>query len=140
MTSETPTIAVTPLGESELAVEEFDDDIRGRKLRDHSAREIGRIDDVLVDHGERRLRHMLVRIGGFFGIGEKTVVVPVDAITAMRDDWVQVKHASDSVTDAPSYDPGLLVDEEHQREIYQRYGYPAHWAPEYVYPRWRRPV
>ena len=140
MTTETPTIAVTRLSDSEVRLDEPNQDVRGRKLRDHSASEIGTIDDVLVDPRERKLRHMLVRIGGFLGLGAKTVVVPVDAVTAMRDDWVQVAQAGDGIADAPSYDPRLLADEEHHREIYHWYGYRPPWAPEYVYPSWRRSV
>ena len=139
MTSETPTIGMIALSGSDILLGEPGQDIRGRKLRDHTASEIGTINDLLVDDGERKVRYMLVGVGGFLGIGEKTVVIPIDAITAMGDDWVQVREGGEAIADGPSYDPRRLGDEEYHREISSSYGYPAYSAPGYVYPTYWRP-
>lgn len=45
---------------------------------------VGKVTDLVVD-AERRIVAVVVGVGGFLGIGEKNVALPVDAVTANRD-------------------------------------------------------
>ena len=134
MTSETPAIGLIALSDSDLVLDDPEQDIRGHSLRDESGRELGTIDDLLVDDRERKVRFMLVGVGGFLGVGEKTVIVPVDAIKSIDSDSVHVSESGEGVADAPGYDPNLLSDAEYQRDVYDWYGYAGYWSPGYVYP------
>ena len=134
MASQTPTIGLIALSDSDLVLDDLAQDVRGRTLRDESGRELGSIDDLLVDEHERKVRLMLVSVGGFLGVGEKTVIVPIDAISAIDDESVHVSESGEGVADAPTYDPKLLSNAEYQRDVYDWYGYAGYWSPGYVYP------
>lgn len=141
MTSQTTTVGLMALSDSDLKLDEAAQDIRGRMLADAQGQEIGEIKDLLVDAQERQVRFMVVGMGGFFGLGEKNVMVPIDAITAIDDDTVKVKEDGESVAGGPDYNPDLLLDRDYHRDVYDWYGYPAFWTPGYTYPMyWRRPV
>lgn len=48
--------------------------------------EIGEVEDVLMEGGE--IAGVAVEVGGFLGIGDKTVVVPLDQLSLQGDDLV----------------------------------------------------
>ena len=141
MTSQTPTVGLLALSDTDLKLDEAEQDIRGRTLADPHGQEIGEIKDLLVDTQERQVRFMVVGVGGFFGLGEKNVMVPVDAIASIDDHMVHVKEDGESVAGGPDYNPNLLLDREYHRDVYDWYGYPGFWTAGYTYPMyWRRTI
>ena len=56
-------------------------DIRGRMAKDKDGRDLGRIEDLVVDDVERKVRFMEVATGGFLGFGESKSFIPIEAIT-----------------------------------------------------------
>ncbi|ESR23316.1 PRC-barrel domain-containing protein [Lutibaculum baratangense] len=76
---EDDTLSVAPLN---MTVEQVEDaDVVGA-----SGEEIGEVDEVLMEAGE--INALAVDVGGFLGIGEKTVIVPLDrfSVAAEGDD------------------------------------------------------
>ncbi len=141
MTSQFRTLGLIALRDSDLTLDDPSQDIRGRTLVDSSNTEIGEIRDLLVDADERKVRFVVVGVGGVFGLGEKDIMVPVDVITDITDDSVKVSENGEDVVGGPRYDPQLLNDSEYHRDVYDWYGYSAYWTAGYTSPtQWRRPM
>lgn len=131
------------LGDTDLTVAEPQADVRGRKVVDAEEEEIGRVDDLLVDDAETRVRMLQVKHGGFLGIGAEHFLVPVDAVTAVTEDAVHIDRDRSQLTDVPGYDPTIGTKAEYYDDVYGWWGYPAYWAPGYldsgyphIPPRW----
>ncbi|MFC8102786.1 PRC-barrel domain-containing protein [Streptomyces sp. M92] len=122
------------LSDSEQTVETPAEDVRGRKVADTEGNEIGKIEDLLVDAPQRKVRFLLVAHGGFLGFGETKSFVPVDAVTHITEDQVFIDQSRERVAEAPVYDPELTDESEYYTNVYGFYGYPPFWGPGYVYP------
>lgn len=109
------------------------EDIRGHTVRDSAGEKIGRVDELLVDHREKRARLLCMGAGGLPGLGGIQVLIPVDAIVRITDSEVHVNRTRGHVAGAPRYDPDV-VDQRYLESVYAYYGYYPYWAPGYVYP------
>jgi sporulation protein YlmC with PRC-barrel domain len=125
---------LTKLSDTDQTVASQEEDVRGRTVVAADGEELGRIDDLLVDDTERKVRFLLVEHGGFLGIGQKKTFVPVDAVTRITDDQVFIDRSQKHVSDAPAYDPDLVVDQEYTEGVYTHYGYAPFWGADYTYP------
>lgn len=128
-----PTETLVKLSDANLTVADQSEDIRGRKVLDKNGDEIGKVDDLMIDSQEHKVRLLQVESGGFLGLGETKVLIPVDAITKI-DDHVHINHTRDHVARAPRYDPDLVKDERYLGGIYGHYGYGPFWGAGYIYP------
>jgi len=108
-------------------------DIRGRKVLDKNGDEVGKVDDLMIDNREHKVRLLEVESGGFLGLGETKVLIPVDAITRI-DDHVHIDHTREHVARAPRYDPDLVQDQQYLGSVYGHYGYGPFWGMGYSYP------
>lgn len=132
MTTQTiPTLV--KLGETDFTVADRAEDIRGREVFDSSGEKIGEVKALMLDENEKKVRFFEVGSGGVFGIGEKTFLLPVDAITRIDSDHVHVSHTHQDVSGAPQYDPEL-VSEQDYNDSYGYYGFAPFWGRGYVYP------
>lgn len=73
MTTQAKTNALHRLRKSKLELADAAADIRGRRVTDSAGQEIGKVDDLMVDERERRVRFLEVSSGGLLGIGENQV-------------------------------------------------------------------
>lgn len=117
-----------------VRVQNATDDMRGRKVKDKSGKNFGRVHDVFVDDRERKARFLLVDHGGFFGVGEEKSFIPVDVIARTTSDDVCLEDSADHIAGAPSYDPHLVSDRDYQGSICSYYGCTPYWSANYVYP------
>ena len=132
---------LVPLGDSTLTVANPDEDARGRTVVDRHGEEIGKVDDLLIDDRENRVRFLRVAHGGFLGIGQDHFLVPVDAVTGMDEDRVYIDRERSRLSDVPGYDPELAREPEYYSSVYGWWGYAPYWAPGYTYPPYPgRPV
>jgi sporulation protein YlmC with PRC-barrel domain len=117
---------LSSLRDTDRTISSSDQDIRGRMVKDKDGRDLGRIEDLLVDDIERKVRFMEVATGGFLGFGESKSFIPIDAITRMTPDEVYISHTREHVAGAPRYDPDLVPSDLHYFfNLYPYYGYPA---------------
>lgn len=132
----TSTSTLRTLSESQLTVENPDEDVRGRKVFDATGKEIGTVEDLIVDDAESKVRFLRVARGGFLGIGEKRYIVPVDAIATVTDDAVHIDRSHEHAAAAPDYDPDLAAADHHQYwgDVYDYWGYVPFWSAGYSYP------
>jgi sporulation protein YlmC with PRC-barrel domain len=121
------------LGDTGLTVASAAEDIRGRKVLDKGGEEVGKIDDLLIDDREAKVRFLEIASGGFLGLGETKVLVPVDAISGIREDAVLINQERERLSNAPPYQPEL-ADEDYLEGLYGYYGYAPYWMPGYTYP------
>jgi sporulation protein YlmC with PRC-barrel domain len=122
------------LGETDLMVEDPREDVRGRKVFDRDGEELGKVHGLLIDEGEKKVRFLEVSGGGFLGIGDHTVLIPVDAISRIDDEQVHVDQTKQHVAGGPKYDPELAKDPGYWMGYYGYYGVSPFWTPGYMYP------
>lgn len=122
------------LADSELTLADPADDVRGKQVLDRNANKIGEVDGLMIDQDERRVRLLELASGGFLGIGERKVLVPVDAVSAIDDDSVYIDSDRDQVAKGPVYDPELVPDRAIVSDLCSYYGYLPFWHSGYVNP------
>lgn len=128
------TATLEKLSDAHLTVQDPNEDIRGRKVLDKNGDDVGTVQDLLIDGQEHKVRLMQVGSGGFLGIGETTVLIPIDAITRIADNAVHINQTREHVIRAPAYDPALTNDQQYWGNIYGYYGYGPFWDMGYTYP------
>lgn len=126
------------LDHTDQTIADRDEDIRGREVRDRDGDKVGTVSDLLVDQTDRKVRFLEIASGGFLGIGRDTTFIPVDAITAITDDEVQIGPTREKVATAPTYDPDLISERETYSGILGYYGYGSFWGADYQYPDYPR--
>ncbi len=109
------------------------EDVRGRRVLDREGKALGKVEDLVVDESERRVRFLRIESGGFLGMGGTEVLVPVEAIQSIAGDEVRIDQTRERVAGAPRYDP-KLGDDGYWTRSYGYYGYPPFWTAGYVYP------
>lgn len=124
-------VTLRKLSDSGQTVANAAEDIRGRKVKDKDGKDLGTVDDLLIDDQERKVRFLRVEHGGFLGVGETKSFIPVDAITEITGDDVHINHSRDHVAKAPRYDPKLVDDNAYYGSIYGYYGYVPFWGAGY---------
>ncbi|MFJ7770879.1 PRC-barrel domain-containing protein [Streptomyces sp. NPDC097107] len=125
---------LSKLSESGQTVEVPDEDVRGRKVTDTGGDDVGKIEDLLIDESERKVRFLLVAHGGFLGFGETKSFIPVDAVSRVTDDQVFIDQSRERIAGAPVYNPELADKADYYSSVYGYYGYAPFWGPGYIYP------
>ena len=80
--------------------------VTGQSVYDKSENKIGSIDDLVVSR-DGTVKEAVVGVGGFLGVGEKSVAVPFTEIKMMtRDgkDWLVLDRSKDQLKAAPAVD------------------------------------
>jgi sporulation protein YlmC with PRC-barrel domain len=111
-------------------------DIRGYEVVDRNGDQVGKVDDLMIDDQENRVRFIRVGSGGFLGIGQDHYLVPIEAVSRVNDEQktVDIDRSREKMSDVPVYDPELVTDRDYYGGIYGYWGYDPYWAPGYVYP------
>ena len=122
------------LGDTDQTIADRESDIRGRRVVDKNNKPLGKIDALLIDEKEQKIRFLEVASGGFLGLGEAKSLIPVDAITKITDDEVHINQTAEHVAGAPAYDPALANQTHFYDNTYGYYGMMPFWGMNYVYP------
>ncbi len=64
------------LGDTSHTVADPAEDIRGRHVVDRNGEDIGKVDALMIDVSEGKVRFLHVKGGGFLGIGDETLLIP----------------------------------------------------------------
>src|SRR5262245_60618802 len=87
-------------------IEIASDSLIGAKVRNPEGRDIGSVKNLMIDPKQGKINSVSMAIGGFIGMGEKTVLVPWDGVTVGRDGQRLVVTVPSSVLEqAPSASP-----------------------------------
>ncbi|WP_430781473.1 PRC-barrel domain-containing protein [Actinoplanes sp. G11-F43] len=122
------------LGDSGQMLADQDQDIRGYRVVDRDGVEIGKVDDLIIDHGQRKVRILRVRHGGLFGVGGTSLFLPVETVEHVAEGLVMIGRSRVQVAKAPEYDPDLVDRDERMGALYDYYGYAPFGAPGYLPP------
>jgi sporulation protein YlmC with PRC-barrel domain len=122
------------LSDSDQVLADPGQDVRGRKVLDRDGDEIGKVDDLLIDTEQKKVRMLRIEHGGLFGIGATPLFMPVEAVERVTDDEVRVDRSRAQVAGAPQYDPDLIDGDKYFTDLYGYYGYLPYWAPGHVAP------
>ncbi len=112
------------LSESGLALEDLTQDVRGLDVYDEDGDQIGTVQDLYADAEERKVRFLDVSAGGFLGLGERRFLIPVEAVSEVREDGVVVvDQKRRKVAESPLFDADVVPQPLYQHELYKYYGY-----------------
>ncbi|WP_409330535.1 PRC-barrel domain-containing protein [Trujillonella humicola] len=126
------------LGDTDKTVADPAADVRGRQVVDADGEDVGRVEDLLVDDAEGRVRFLRVGEGGFLGLGGRHFLVPVEAVVGIDPETVRISRDRGAMANVPTYDPQLTDAPEHYGAVYGWWGYPPFWGPGYAYPPFPR--
>jgi sporulation protein YlmC with PRC-barrel domain len=124
------------LGKTGLMLTDPNEDIRGHAVFDSTGEKLGKVDELLVDSDNRKVRFIQVGSGGFLGIGRDHFLVPVDAIEFVGIDEIHINQTKQSISGSPEYSPDLTTNSDYYNSIYTYYGYSPFWNAGYQYPRY----
>lgn len=116
------------LNYSDFRLVEPEQDIRGLDVYDRDGDQIGSVEDLYADTDAREVRYLDVGAGGFLGLGEKHLLIPLEAVTDREDNRVNINRHRDQVLGSPPFDADVVPATDYQRDLYDYYGYP--------YPAW----
>jgi sporulation protein YlmC with PRC-barrel domain len=122
------------LRDSDQTVADRANDIRGRQVVDTDQQTVGKIDALLVDDKENKIRFLEVASGGVLGFGQAKSFIPIDAITKVTKDEVHINQSAENVAVAPLYDPTLVDQKVFYENTYGHYGVTPFWNANYEYP------
>ena len=113
------------LSDSGLVLEDLAQDVRGLDVYDNDGDQIGKVEDLYADTEERKVRFLDVSAGGFLGLGEKRFLIPVEAVSEVREDGgvVVVDQKRRKVAESPLFDADVVPQPPYQDELYKYYGY-----------------
>jgi sporulation protein YlmC with PRC-barrel domain len=81
--------------------------ILGSDLKDPQGKDVGEIKQLMIDPQTGAVKYAVVSVGGFLGMGEKTIIVPWHTMEVARDGRSVVLNASEQLLkDAPEYQQG----------------------------------
>jgi sporulation protein YlmC with PRC-barrel domain len=92
-------------------------------LYDRDGEKIGTVKDLYVDAEDEDVRFLDVGGGGFFGLGEKHFMVPMEAVTDMSGGGVTIEHSGEKVEGSPELDTKGVPEDAYQQEVCDYFGY-----------------
>jgi sporulation protein YlmC with PRC-barrel domain len=84
-------IGLVKLGDSDFVPANPDDDLRGKDVYDPEGQRIGGVKDLYIDHRECEMRFLQVSAGDFLGMGEKPLLVPVEAVVKVAENRLTIE-------------------------------------------------
>ena len=84
-------IGLIRVGDSDFVLASSEDDVLGKDVYDAEGQRIGSVDDLYIDGQEREVRFLEMGAGGFLGIAEKHLLVPVEAVTEVSEGQVTIE-------------------------------------------------
>jgi len=106
------------LEDFEGELEEHWQDVQGRTVLDRNGDEIGTVEDLYVYEDAAAVHTLKVEVE------ERHFLVPVDAVTNVSEDGVEVEQSKDTILESPEFDSEEVPDLETRRAAYEHYGYP----------------
>jgi sporulation protein YlmC with PRC-barrel domain len=81
-------------------------DLIGASVTNTNGDSIGKTSDVLVDKDTKTVDAVVIDVGGFLGIGSKSVAIPLDKLTigARPDEGVKTAMTKDQLKALPSFE------------------------------------
>jgi sporulation protein YlmC with PRC-barrel domain len=115
------------MGDSRLTIADPSLDVDGFRVLDDSGREMGVVDDYLIDEWQEKVRYLQVSSGGFLGLGARRFLLPVENIVHIGQGTLHVDANRVAKNLVPFYDPELadeiFAEEGLYDPVYGSYDY-----------------
>lgn len=95
--------------------------------------DLGTVDDVYFDDDHWTVRYMVVDTGGWLS-GRQVLIMP-HAVSRVdfEDRSVHVKLSKQQIEDSPSIDSDKPVSRQHEKSLYDYYGFPYYWGSPFAW-------
>ena len=110
------------LEDFEGELEEHWQDAQGLKVLDKNGDEIGTVEDLYIYEDAQAVHILKVEIEG------RHLLIPVDAVTNVADEGVNVEQDKNTIMESPEFDSEDVPDSETSRATYEHFGYPDQLA------------
>ncbi|HLM77458.1 MAG TPA: PRC-barrel domain-containing protein [Rubrobacteraceae bacterium] len=119
-------LTLVKLDDFEGELEEHWQDIQGHSVLDKNGDEVGTVEDLYIYEDAQAVH--LIKVAG----SEHHFLIPVDAVTTVGDEGVNVEQDKELILGSPEYDSEEVPDLETSRAAYAHYGYPDQltWSQE----------
>jgi sporulation protein YlmC with PRC-barrel domain len=101
------------------------------RVKSPQGEDLGKIEEVMIDMEMGRVAYAVLSFGGFWGLGDKWVPVPWDAVALQPDQKILLlKIEREKIQKAPNFEPATLPDLANRSwgaVIHTYYGYPPYW-------------
>jgi sporulation protein YlmC with PRC-barrel domain len=101
------------------------------RVKSPQGENLGKIEEVMIDMEIKRLAYAVLSFGGFWGLGDKWVPVPWDALTFKADEKVLILNIDkEKLQKAPNFDRATLPELANRQwgaVIHTYYGYAPYW-------------
>jgi sporulation protein YlmC with PRC-barrel domain len=114
--------SLVKLDDFEGELEEHWQDAQGLKVLDKFGDEVGSVEELYIYEDAEAVHLLKVEING------RHFLIPVDAVTSVSDEGVEVEQNKDTIMESPDYDSEDVPDAETSRAAYEHYGYPDQLA------------
>jgi sporulation protein YlmC with PRC-barrel domain len=122
------------LQDDDPALPEPTEDTRGRKVVDGNGVDLGDVAGLVLDDDHRRVRFLEIAFVGPQGIGQTSHLVPVELVTRVDDQTVQISADGAKVAGSPFYAQNPLLDHAYCAAVYGYYDVPPFWWPSHPGP------
>lgn len=115
---------------SELEIENYslpdEQDVRGWDIIDPQDNVVGEVDDLLVDRESGAVPYVIADVGGLFGIGTDTCVIPMQALAAVSEtEELRISRSAEQMKEAPSFDEDDELTDGYFERVASFYQVPA---------------
>ena len=101
------------------------------RVKSPQGEDLGKVEEVMIDMEVKRIAYAVLSFGGFWGLGDKWVPVPWDALTFKPDEKVLILNIEkEKLQKAPNFEKTTLpelANREWGAVIHTYYGYPPYW-------------
>jgi sporulation protein YlmC with PRC-barrel domain len=106
-------------------------DIKGHKVVNKNAEDLGKIDDYMLDLETGRIAYAVLSFGGWFGVGNKLFAIPWSAFTVQlfeNDLRLVLNVDKEILKKAQGFDKSQLpLNYTDLSSVYTYYGYKPYW-------------
>lgn len=110
--------SLVKLDDFEGELDEDWQDARGLEVKDKNGEQVGTVEDLYVLQEAQAVHILKVDIDG------QRFLIPIDAVTNVTEDGVQVEQVKEFITGSPEFDSDEAPDIETSRAAYAHFGYP----------------
>jgi sporulation protein YlmC with PRC-barrel domain len=115
------------------------EDIQGRNVIGLNDEQIGTVGGMYLDYDEHTIRYCTVDVGGFLGMGARSVLIPFELLQWSGED-LYLPVEKDVLEKAPEFDPHAQYDRDYEESVTSAWGVATYWtAPTYgsEHSHWR---
>jgi len=105
-------------------------EIVGTQVKDPQGQVVGKIDDLVFDD-EGRISFAVLGYGGFLGIGQNLVAVPITSLSYVEEPrYFALNTTKEDIQSAPLFSKRALDDPEWANSVYRYFGQEPYWTKE----------